>query len=149
MLNKVWHFASYFKRLLYKIFYIGPSMSPKFPYEARERSWRAEMCRGLIPGTIWKLLCHKLFITYLTLTFFKHWLFYCRKDLWTDKLRKLILRRVAFVQLANILVLPSGLKYYMLKYKERWCIKICIKSYVNQIHTFQNIGIKFKWLEAE
>ena len=63
------HFASYFKRLLYKIFYIGPSMSPRFPYEARERSWRADMCRGLIPGTIWKLLCHKLYITYLTLTF--------------------------------------------------------------------------------
>jgi hypothetical protein len=33
---------------------------------------------------------------------------------------------------------------YMSIYKERWCIKICIKSYVNQIHTFQNIGIKFK-----
>ena len=98
------HFASYFKRLLYSIFYIGPSMSPRFPYEAPERSWMADMCRGLIPGTILKLLCHKLFITYLTLTFFKHWLFYCRKNLWTDKLRKLILKRVAFVQLANILV---------------------------------------------
>ena len=91
-------------KLLYNIFYIGPSMSPRFPYEARERNWRADICRGLIPGTIWKLLCHKLFITYLTLTFFKHWLFYCRTNLWTDKLRKLILKRVAFVQLANILV---------------------------------------------
>jgi hypothetical protein len=28
------------------------------------------------------------------------------------------------------------------KYKERWCIKICIKSYFNQIN--QHIGIKFK-----
>ena len=47
------------------------------------------MGRGLIPGTIWKILCHKLFITYFTLT---------------DKLRKLILKRVTFGQLANILV---------------------------------------------
>ena len=98
------HFASYFKRLLYDIFYIGPGMSPRLPYEARQRRWRADMGQGLIPGTIWKILCHNLFITYFTLIFFKHWLFYCRKDLWTDKLRKLILERVAFVQLANILV---------------------------------------------
>jgi hypothetical protein len=27
---------------------------------------------------------------------------------------------------------------------ERWCIKICITSYFNQINTFQHIGIKFK-----
>ena len=29
-----------------------------------------------------------LFITYFTLTFSKHWLLCCKKDLWTDKLRK-------------------------------------------------------------
>jgi hypothetical protein len=46
------------------------------------------MGRGLVPGMIWKISCHNLFITYFTLTFFKHWLLYCRKDLWTDKLRK-------------------------------------------------------------
>jgi hypothetical protein len=28
----------------------------------------------------------------------------------------------------------------MFKYKERCCIKICIKSYFNQINTFQHIG---------
>jgi hypothetical protein len=28
--------------------------------------------RGLIPGTIWKMSCHNLFITYFTWTFFKH-----------------------------------------------------------------------------
>jgi hypothetical protein len=27
------------------------------------------MGRGLIPGTIWKISCHNLFITYFTLTF--------------------------------------------------------------------------------
>jgi hypothetical protein len=36
---------------------------------------------GLIPGTIWKISCHNLFITYFTLTFFKHLLLYGRKDL--------------------------------------------------------------------
>jgi len=43
---------------------------------------------GLTPRTIWQILCHNLFFTYFTLTFFKHWLLYCRKDRWTDKLRK-------------------------------------------------------------
>jgi hypothetical protein len=44
----------------------------------------------------------------------------------------------------NFRYLRSGLKDYMSKYKERWCIKICIKLYFNQINTVQNIGIKFK-----
>ena len=37
----------------------------------------------------------------------------------------------------NFRYLRSGLKDYMSKYKEIWCIKICIKSYFNQINTFQ------------
>ena len=60
------------KRLLHDIFHIGPDISPRFPYQARQRSWRADMGRGLIPGTIWKISCHNLFITYFTLTFSKH-----------------------------------------------------------------------------
>jgi hypothetical protein len=60
------------KRLLHDIFHIGPGISPRLPYEARQRSWRADMGRGLIPGTIWKISCHNLFITYCTLTFSKH-----------------------------------------------------------------------------
>ena len=32
---------------------------------------------------------------------------------------------------------------------ERWCIKVCIKSYFNQINTFQNIEIKLKKPETE
>ena len=75
-------------RLLHDIFHIGPGISPRLPYKARQRSWRAYMGRGLIPGTIWKMSCHNLFIICFTLTFFRHWLLYCRKDLWTDKLRK-------------------------------------------------------------
>ena len=94
----------FIKRLLHDIFHIGPGISQRLPCQARQRSWRADMGRGLIPGTIWKISCHYLFITYFTLTFFKHWLLYCIKDLWTDKLRKWILKRVAFVQLANIFV---------------------------------------------
>ena len=60
------------KRLLHDIFHIGPGISPRLPYEARQRSWRADMGRGLIPGTIWKISRHNLFITYCTLTFSKH-----------------------------------------------------------------------------
>ena len=77
------------KRLLHDIFHIGPGISPILPYQARQRSWSADMGRGLIPGTIWKISCHNLFITYFTLTFSKHWLLYCKKDLWTDKLQSL------------------------------------------------------------
>jgi hypothetical protein len=60
------------KRLLHDIFHIGPGISPRLPYQARQRSWRADVGRGLIPGTIWKISCHNLFITYFTLTFSKH-----------------------------------------------------------------------------
>jgi hypothetical protein len=57
------------KRLLHDIFHIGPGISLRLPYQSRQRSWRADMDRGLIPGTIWKISCHNLFITYFTLTF--------------------------------------------------------------------------------
>jgi hypothetical protein len=40
------------------------------------------------PGTIWKISWHNRFITYYTLTFSKYCLLYCKKDLWTEKLRK-------------------------------------------------------------
>ena len=46
------------KRLLHDIFHIDPGVSPRLPYQARHRSWRAYMGQGLIPGTIWKLSCH-------------------------------------------------------------------------------------------
>ena len=64
------------KRLLYDIFHISPGIHPRLPYQARQRSWRADMGWGWIPGTIWKISCHNLFITYFTLTFPKHWLLY-------------------------------------------------------------------------
>ena len=69
------------KRLLHDIFHIGPGISPRLPYQARQQSWRADMGRGLIPETIWKISCHDLFITYFTLTFSKHLLLYCKKYL--------------------------------------------------------------------
>jgi hypothetical protein len=31
------------KRLLHDIFHIGPGISPRLPYQARQRSWRADM----------------------------------------------------------------------------------------------------------
>jgi hypothetical protein len=60
------------KRLLHDIFHIDPGDSLRLPYQARQRSWRADMGRGFIPETIWKISCHNLFITYFTLTFSKH-----------------------------------------------------------------------------
>ena len=73
----------------YMTFTISASgISSRLSYEARQRSWKTDMGRGRIPGTIWKISCHNLFITYLTLTFSKHWLLYLIQDLWTDKLRK-------------------------------------------------------------
>jgi hypothetical protein len=76
------------KRLLQYIFHIDPGISPRLQYQARQWSWMTDMGRGLIPRTIWKSSCHNLFITYFTLTFFKHWPIYVRKHPWTDKLRK-------------------------------------------------------------
>jgi hypothetical protein len=76
----------YNKRLLHGIFHIGPGISPRLPYQARQRSWSADTSNDMQ-----KMSCHNLFITYFTLTFFKHSLLYCSKDLWTDKLRKKIL----------------------------------------------------------
>ena len=35
----------------------------------------------------------------------------------------------------------SGICAVVSTYKERWCMEICIKSYFNQINTFQHIGI--------
>jgi hypothetical protein len=84
----IWYSWVNTKRLLHDIFHIGPGISPRLLYQARQRSWRSDMGRGLIPGTIWKISCHNLYITYFTLTFSKHWLLYCKTDLWTDKLRK-------------------------------------------------------------
>jgi hypothetical protein len=49
--------------------HIGPGISPRLPYQARQRSWKADMGRGLFSGKIWKISCHNLFITYFTLTF--------------------------------------------------------------------------------
>jgi hypothetical protein len=77
------------KRLFTWHFSYRPWYQPETPaYQPRRGSWKADMGRRLIPGTIWKISCHNLFITYFTLTFFKHWLLYCKKDLWTVKLRK-------------------------------------------------------------
>jgi hypothetical protein len=69
------------KRLLHDIFHIGPGISPRLPYQARQRSWRADMGRGLIPvvlildpyqpsspGTIWKISWHNHDVTDRSLT---------------------------------------------------------------------------------
>jgi hypothetical protein len=60
------------KKLLHDIFHIGPGMNPRLQYQARQRSWRSDIGRELIPGTKWKISCHNFLITYYTLTFYKH-----------------------------------------------------------------------------
>jgi hypothetical protein len=52
------------ERLLHDIFHIGPGISLRLPYQAGQRSWMADIGRGLIPWTICKISCQKLFITY-------------------------------------------------------------------------------------
>jgi hypothetical protein len=54
------------KRLVHAIFHIGPDINPWLPHLAQQRNWRADMSRGLILGTIWKISCHILLITYFT-----------------------------------------------------------------------------------
>jgi hypothetical protein len=34
-------------RSLHDIFHIGPGISPRLPYQSRQRRWRADMGRGL------------------------------------------------------------------------------------------------------
>ena len=50
--------------LLHGIFHIYPVISPRRPYQARLRSWRADMGRGVIPGPTWNMPCNDLFISY-------------------------------------------------------------------------------------
>jgi hypothetical protein len=54
------------QRSFFDMFHIGPGISPRLTHQARQRSWSADMGRGLIPGTIWKISYHNLFITYFT-----------------------------------------------------------------------------------
>ena len=77
-------YECYIKRLLYDIFHIDPGISPRLPYQARQWSWRADMGRGLIPGTMWTISCHNLFIPYFTLSL----TFNIAGHILTDKLRK-------------------------------------------------------------
>ena len=59
---------------------------------AQDSHMKADSEAGvLIPGTIWKISCHNLFITYFTLTF-------SRIDFYiAEKIIAQILKRVAFV----------------------------------------------------
>jgi hypothetical protein len=98
------------KRSLHDISHIGPSIRTRLPYQDRQWSWRADIGRGLIPGTIWKMSCHSeagglilveswyhgrygkchvIFIYHMFYTdFFQEFILYCKQDLWTDKLQK-------------------------------------------------------------
>ena len=62
------------------------------------------MGRGLIPGTIWKISCHNLFITYFTLSFFQVLTYIAEKIFGLTNWENKSFKRVAFVQLANLFV---------------------------------------------
>ena len=115
-----------YNRLLHDIFHIGPGISPRLPYQAWQWSWRADMGRGLIPGTIWKISCHNIFITYFTLTFSKHWLIYCKKDLWTDEIKSL--RELPLFNLQIFLVRIWFQKYTKQCRSVQWRQKLFVKS---------------------
>ena len=76
------------KRLLHDISKSTLVSARDFHIKPQSEAGFAYMGQGLIPGTIWKMSFHNLFVTYFTLTFFKHLLLYCSKDLWTDQSRK-------------------------------------------------------------
>ena len=57
------------KRLLHDIFHIGPGISPRLPYEARQRSWRAEWVEGWYQGPYGK------FHVIIFLSHILHWPF--------------------------------------------------------------------------
>jgi hypothetical protein len=109
--------------------------------------------------------CHNLFITYFTWTFFKHWFYIAEKifeltNCENKSLRELLMfkyfcfesdfKKISNnVDLYNLYLPPNSISgicavvsKIMSKYKEKWCIKICLKSHFNQISKFQNIEIK-------
>jgi hypothetical protein len=93
-------------------------LAPRLPYQARQRSWSADMGRGLIPGTIWKISRHNLFITYL-IAKSQCWLFALRANT----------KQISVFGLKYPYLSPnstSGVCAVVSNYKERWCIKICI-----------------------
>jgi hypothetical protein len=69
------------------------------------------MGRGLIPGTIWKISYHNLFITY-QIDLLQTFTFILQKRSLNGQIEKIILKRVAFVQLANIFVSSLASKIY-------------------------------------
>jgi hypothetical protein len=47
---------------------------------------------------------------------------------------------LSYIRICPLIQLPASAQWSQ-STKERWCIKICIKSYFNQINTFPHIGI--------
>jgi len=54
ILSYVSYLCKYNQRLLHDIFHIGTGISPGLPYQTQQRRWRADMGRGILPGSIWK-----------------------------------------------------------------------------------------------
>jgi hypothetical protein len=107
----------------------------------------------LIPGTIWKISCHNLFITYFTFTFRHCTDRHCLISFWNQTPTKATLLRIYF---RNLSVQRS-----FLQYKSRFLKKVNVKipiqhdmyilanysvsSYLNLIPIFWNVLIWLKY----
>ena len=94
---------SYFKRLLHDIFHIGPGISPRLPYQARQRS---QGPYGKFHVIIF--LSHILHWPFPSIDFYFAKKIYEQTNCENKSLREL----VAFVQLANIFVSNLVSKIY-------------------------------------
>jgi hypothetical protein len=72
------------------------------------------MRRELIPGTIWKISCHNLCITYFTLTFSKNWLLYCKNIFELTNCENKSLRELPLFKLQIVLFRVLFKKYTFL-----------------------------------
>ena len=131
---KISEFPVNIKRLLHDIFHIGPGISPRLPYQARQRSWRADMGRGLIPGPYGK------FHVIIFLSHILHWPFpsidfYIAKKIYelTNCENKSLIR-VAFVQLANIFVSNLVSKIYQTMSICTMTLETVCKIYLRRWH---------------
>jgi hypothetical protein len=146
--------------------YIGHGISPRLPYQGRQRMWRADMGLGLIQGTIWKISCHNLFITYFTLTFFSSIDFYIAEKIFVltnceiKSLKELpFCFESGFKKISNNVDLYNDVRKVFVKFNQDvdiwmeipiqhdvyiWA-NYSVSSYLNFIPIFWNVLIWFKY----
>jgi hypothetical protein len=117
-------FASYAKATLFRIYFRNLSVQRSFlQYKTSSFLVLWDHCTDTGSWIRGKIRIYE--DKYTTLTFSYYWT--CKSE-----------------HIATKYVIHFIIAIFHLMFKKRWCIKICIKSYFNQINTFQHIGIKFK-----